>query len=216
MKKAPTSAIFAALLFVVTAFASPQTAQQDGQSPAPQPQPPAAQTPAAPSSAPATDCEKSKDTCELPPEPQQPTTAPKEEQPAAPPAEVKPAPPASKPGVKKSAKHKKKKAGAPNSGARKIIVREGGTSDPDAQLTPAAPRGQAFNSRQSTDRLLAATEANLKVVSTRRLNASQQGTVEQIRMFIAQANSALKEGDLQRGHNLANKAHLLSEDLVRH
>ena len=31
--------------------------------------------------------------------------------------------------------------------------------------------------------------------------------VEQIKLFVDQANAALKEGDIQRSHNLAMKAH---------
>jgi hypothetical protein len=95
-----------------------------------------------------------------------------------------------------------------------VVVRDGGTSEPEAQLSPAVPREQ--QSRQSTNQLLASAQNNLKTVSTRTLTANQQATIEQIKMFIEQANSAVKEGDMQRGHNLAMKAHLLSDDLVRH
>jgi type IV secretory pathway VirB10-like protein len=168
--------------------------------------------------APAQPCEQSKDTCELPPEPQEPAA-----QPASPPVQNQPETPA-KPSsqtstAKQSPNHKekkKKKAKATASGPRKIIVRDGGTSEPKNQLSPGNGGQQSAAARQTTDQLLASTQANLKTVSTRTLSSNQQATVEQIKMFVEQANSALKEGDLQRGRNLAMKAQLLSDDLVKH
>ncbi|MBV9483726.1 MAG: hypothetical protein JO249_23680, partial [Acidobacteria bacterium] len=46
--------------------------------------------------------------------------------------------------------------------------------------------------------------------------SNEEETVSQVKLFIEQANEAMKAGDLDRGHNLAMKAHLLSEDLVKH
>lgn len=162
-------------------------------------------------------CEQSKDTCELPPEPQQPAATP-----ATPPTESQPetsAQPSSQTTTAnqspKTKKKKRKKSKTAGSGPRKIIVRDGGTSEPKNQLSPGNG-GQATAARQSTDQLLASTQANLKTVSTRNLSPNQQATVEQIKMFVEQANSAIKEGDLQRGRNLAMKAQLLSDDLVKH
>jgi hypothetical protein len=74
---------------------------------------------------------------------------------------------------------------------------------------------QARRSRQTTDQLLSSSQENLKRASARTLNSSQQATVEQIKVFIDQANAALKVGDFQRGHNFAMKAHALSEDLLK-
>lgn len=163
-------------------------------------------------------CEQSKDTCELPPEPQQPAatppTPPAENQPE---TSAKPSPQTST--AKQAPNHKKKKRKklkAAGSGPRKIIIRDGGTSEPKNQLSPGNGGQQSTVARQTTDQLLASAQANLKAVSTRTLSPNQQATVEQIKMFVEQANSALKEGDLQRGRNLAMKAHLLSDDLVKH
>lgn len=94
-------------------------------------------------------------------------------------------------------------------------MREGGTSDPNAVLTPGTT-GQTRYSRQLTADLLSATDANLKQATSRPLNPNQEQTVAQIRVFMDQANAAIKAGDLDRGHNLAIKAHLLSDDLVKH
>ena len=51
---------------------------------------------------------------------------------------------------------------------------------------------------------------------SRQLNPSQQDSVSQIRKYMEQANAAEKAGDVQRAHNLASKALLLSDDLVKH
>jgi len=200
---------------------------QDSPSTQQQPNPPSPTNPPVP----AQDCDKSKDTCELAPDVQQPAapatpaanSGTQSAQPetngsgqATPPTANRPTatqkPPAKSAAKKK--KHKKKKAASSTSGPRKRVVRDGGTSEPNVQLSPDVPRDQV--TRQTTDQLLTSAQTNLKTVSTRTLNANQQATVEQIKMFIEQANDALKEGDLQRGHNLAVKAHLLSDDLVRH
>jgi hypothetical protein len=48
------------------------------------------------------------------------------------------------------------------------------------------------------------------------LDAKQQETVGQIRNYMEGVRSALKEGDVRRANTLAQKAHLLSEDLLKH
>jgi hypothetical protein len=39
--------------------------------------------------------------------------------------------------------------------------------------------------------------------------------VSQIKQFMEQSKAAVAAGDLERGHNLALKAHLLSDELVK-
>jgi hypothetical protein len=75
---------------------------------------------------------------------------------------------------------------------------------------------QASSQRQSTSELLSATDANLKQISSRQLNSTQQDSVSQIRKYIEQAKAAEKAGDVQRAHNLASKAVMLSDDLAKH
>lgn len=101
------------------------------------------------------------------------------------------------------------------SSTKKTVVRKGSTSDPTAVLTPGAMT-ETSSSRQTTADLLAATDANLKQASSRSLNRNQVETVNQIKLFVEQANDAMKQGDLDRGHNLALKANLLSDDLAKH
>jgi len=74
---------------------------------------------------------------------------------------------------------------------------------------------QQNRQRGKVNYLLTSTDDNLKKISTRQLTSAQQDSVKQIRTYMEQAKSALVEGDLQRGENLATKARLLSDDLVK-
>jgi hypothetical protein len=133
------------------------------------------------------------------------------------PAAQKPEPatrPAPAPAPKKHSRKKKKKR--PADSPEKVVIRNGSTSDPIVDLSPSLSRGQAANQRATTNQLLAATESNLKQISERNLNVTQQETVKQIRTYMDQARKALDSDDVERGHNLAFKAHLLSDDLVKH
>lgn len=130
----------------------------------------------------------------------------------------KPAPaPAKSSSAKPAKKHKKtnKKAVPPADGPKKIVVRNGSTADPELEFSPGLPRGEASYQRQTTTQLLAGTEAKLKALSGQKLNANDQALVDQIRNFMDQAKAAVNAGDLQRGHTLAYKAHLLSNELMR-
>ena len=96
----------------------------------------------------------------------------------------------------------------------KKVVRNGGSNEPNVQFTAGDTAQQAAQQR-STDQLKSATEENLKKIAGRQLAPSQQETVTQINQFLEQSKSAIAEGDLERGHNLALKAQLLSEELVK-
>ena len=61
---------------------------------------------------------------------------------------------------------------------------------------------------------MAATDENLKKIEGRQLNPSQQEMVSQIKQFRKQSKTAAAAGDLDRAHNLALKAQLLSDELV--
>jgi hypothetical protein len=98
----------------------------------------------------------------------------------------------------------------------KKVVRNGGTADPVVQLAPGMSEEQASSQRQSTSQLLAATDANLKEISSRQLNSTQQDSISQIKKYMEQAKAAEKAGDVQRAHNLASKAVMLSDDLAKH
>ena len=164
---------------------------QDPQPQNPQPQEP---LPANPQSAPSSE----------------PSVQTKESPPA--PASNEKAVPAKKCRKSKSGKCLKRvAAGGP---PRKVVVRNGSTSEPTSKLAPTVPTNIAAQQAVVTEQLLTAAENNLKQATTRQLDAEQTAVVEQIRNYIGQARAATKAGDVQRGHNLAVKARLLSDDLV--
>jgi hypothetical protein len=124
------------------------------------------------------------------------------------------------PPKRKLASRKRKSLTIKDSGAKqgseKVVVRNGGTSDPTVQLSPKLSDDQASRKRDTTNDLLTATDAKLKEASGRQLSPAQQDTVAQIRSYVQQAKAATTEGDLDRAHNLAFKAHLLSDELAGH
>jgi len=138
------------------------------------------------------------------------------------PAETPPAAgkkaPASAASAGAATKHPKRKVPppAPDAGPRKIVVREGGASEPTAQIVPGMTPEEAARQRQDAEQFLGATADQLKQVTERTLNAQQQETVGQIHNYMDGSRAALKEGDVRRARTLAQKAHLLAEDLVKH
>ena len=104
----------------------------------------------------------------------------------------------------------------PPKAPRKVVVREGGASEPAAQIVTGMSVEEASSERRETEKFLDAAEENLKRVAGRTLDAQQQETISQIHNYLEHARSALKEGDISRGHTLALKANLLADDLVKH
>ncbi|HET7442397.1 MAG TPA: hypothetical protein VFJ47_13930 [Terriglobales bacterium] len=100
--------------------------------------------------------------------------------------------------------------------SKRRVIREGGTGDANAMLAPSMTAEQASRQRENTTRLLNSADTNLQKITGRQLNPDKQAAVDQIRTYMQQAKDALSRGDLQRSHNLALKANLLSEDLARH
>jgi outer membrane biosynthesis protein TonB len=115
----------------------------------------------------------------------------------------------------KKRRRRKTAASASTATPEKKVVRNGGTADPVVQLAPGMSAEQASSQRQNTTQLLAATDANLKQISSRPMNSSQQDSISQIRKYMEQAKAAEQAGDVERAHNLASKALLLSDDLVK-
>lgn len=97
----------------------------------------------------------------------------------------------------------------------KIIVRQGGTSEPSIQLEGGAVGDQAASQRDKANQMLGATEANLKKLVGLQLTQNQQDMVSQVRQFMQQSRTAVAAGDLERARTLAWKAELLSEELVK-
>jgi hypothetical protein len=96
----------------------------------------------------------------------------------------------------------------------KIVIQEGGTnSSGTSQVSPGSANGAALQS-QSTEQLLDGTEAILRNLK-RLLSTDEQSMVTQIRDYMTQSKQATKDGDATRAHNLALKAHLLSDELAK-
>ncbi len=115
-----------------------------------------------------------------------------------------------------SKKHRRRATATPEGTPRKIVVREGGASEPAAQIVPGMTAEEASRERQNAQQLLGSTDDQLKRLADRVLNAQQQETVGQIRNYMNGARGALQEGDVSRASTLAEKAHLLSDDLLKH
>jgi len=85
---------------------------------------------------------------------------------------------------------------------------------PAPQISPQlSPGDQAAYQRKTGDDT-AAAEKNLQETSGKQLNAAQQDLVGKIRSFLSQSRDASKDGDWSRAQNLAQKARLLSDELI--
>jgi outer membrane biosynthesis protein TonB len=94
----------------------------------------------------------------------------------------------------------------------KVVVPQGGEAAP-GQISAAGPDDDG-RSRQTIEQLLQSTDTNLRSIN-RQLNDNERAMVEQIKTYMAQARTASTDGDLTRANNLALKAHLLSDELVK-
>jgi len=94
-------------------------------------------------------------------------------------------------------------------------------ADPAAAPRPVAPQilpqispaDQAAAERRTNDSIGVA-EKNLQQAYAHQLTSAQQDMVEKIKAFIGQAREALQDSDFLRAQNLAQKAQLLSSELV--
>lgn len=91
---------------------------------------------------------------------------------------------------------------------------ESAAHPPAPQISPSlSPAAQQNYERQTNDDLSLA-ERNLQQATGRQLNARQQDMLENVRNFLAQSRDASKSGDWARAQNLAQKARVLSVELV--
>jgi outer membrane biosynthesis protein TonB len=91
-------------------------------------------------------------------------------------------------------------------------------SEPEPEPIQIAPelsaKAQAAAVRTTTDDIRVA-ERNLQLAYGRQLNAAQNDLVAKIAGFLAQAHEAIRTGDWVRAQNLAQKAQVLSLELVK-
>ncbi len=85
---------------------------------------------------------------------------------------------------------------------------------PDTAIAADVSRQQLSQQKQTTVQLLEAAEKNLKSLN-RDLNRDEQAMVSQIKTYIDQSRKATSDNDFERAYNLATKARLLSDALVK-
>jgi hypothetical protein len=82
------------------------------------------------------------------------------------------------------------------------------------QISPRLMPEEQAGAERRTNEDIGIAERNLQVAYGRQLNAAQHDLVEKIRGFLAQARESIRASDWVRARNLAQKAHLLSVELV--
>ncbi len=156
-----------------------------------------------------------------------------------PPAPNLPPPPEPKPQVAKKRKRKTTvspggttaaNSGTPTATGTGAPVASGGSNNaiavahPPANPAAEAPadtaiaanvsNAQLVQQKQTTSQLLDATEKTLNSLN-RTLSHDEEESVAQVRSYVAQSRKATNDGDFERAYNLATKAHLLSDALVK-
>ena len=105
---------------------------------------------------------------------------------------------------------------ARNTPPPKVVVKPDAAapSPTPGQISPGVASSDVSHDQASTEQLLQSSESNLGSIK-RQLSQDEQDIVAHIRDYINQSRQAIKENDLVRARNLALKAHLLSDDLVK-
>jgi outer membrane biosynthesis protein TonB len=85
----------------------------------------------------------------------------------------------------------------------------------EVAIGPDITSAEAVRDRQSTTHLLDTTENDLKRVESNSLSSDQQAMLTQIKTYISQSRKAITEGDYERASNLAKKAQVLTDELVK-
>jgi hypothetical protein len=82
------------------------------------------------------------------------------------------------------------------------------------QIVPGLSTQESASLQRETDRNLSSAEHNLTATAGKSLNATQADLASKVRSFISDAREAGRAGDWARARDLANKAQVLSEELV--
>lgn len=85
---------------------------------------------------------------------------------------------------------------------------------PAPQISPQMSPGDQASYERKTNEDMSEAEKNLQMATGRQLNASQTDLFGKIRSFLDLSREASKGGDWARAQNLAQKARLLSVELV--
>ena len=87
-------------------------------------------------------------------------------------------------------------------------------SAPDTAIAADVSSQQLVRQKQTTADLIDSTEKDLKGLN-HGLSHDEENMLTQIKSYIAQSRSATKDGDFERAYNLAVKAHLLADALLK-
>ena len=156
------------------------------------------------------------------PEPQpaetQPTPPPVEEQPAK--TETPEKTPPKKKVTKKPApttqpSQSASTTQAPPKQTSKLVIQEGSAPASQGQVAAGVALEDSSPHKLTTEQLLQSAQANLNSIN-RPLSPDEQAIVGQIKDYMVQSRKATTDSDSVRAHNLALKAHLLSDELVKH
>jgi ElaB/YqjD/DUF883 family membrane-anchored ribosome-binding protein len=85
---------------------------------------------------------------------------------------------------------------------------------PPSALATAIPSSVALQQKEETTRMVDATENALKEIN-RSLTDDEKSMRAQIQSYLQQSRKATTEGDFERAYNLAKKAQLLADALVK-
>jgi hypothetical protein len=85
---------------------------------------------------------------------------------------------------------------------------------PAPQISPQLSPSDAAAYQRKTGEDISVAENNLHQTDGKRLNAAQSDLTEKVRTFLAQSRDASKDGDWARAQNLAQKARVLSVELI--
>jgi hypothetical protein len=84
---------------------------------------------------------------------------------------------------------------------------------PDPAIAADMTSAQLTRQKQSTAQLLDETEKSISGLKGR--SHDEDEMLAQIRSYVSQSRKATSDGDFERAYNLATKAHLLSDALVK-
>ena len=84
----------------------------------------------------------------------------------------------------------------------------------DTAIAADVPNEKLLQQKQKTADLLDSTEKTLKNLN-RTLTPDEEAMVTQVKSYITQSHNATRDGDYERAFNLAKKAQLLAEALVK-
>jgi len=85
---------------------------------------------------------------------------------------------------------------------------------PAPRISPQLSPGDEAAYQRKTNEDVSVAVNNLQQTDGKRLNAAQSDLTEKIRSFLQQSRDASKNGDWARAQNLAQKARLLSVELI--